>query len=71
MNIITWALAGFALIGVVLNIRKRRECFYIWSVTNAAWAVIDFLKGIPAQGALFAVYFLLSIYGIYEWRTEK
>lgn len=59
-----------AIIGVILNIKKRRECFYIWAVTNASWAIIDFAEGIPAQGFLFTVYFCLAMWGIYEWRVK-
>lgn len=69
-NVLTWSLSVAALIGVILNIQKRRECFYIWAVTNFGWALVDFWKGLPAQGALFSVYFLLALWGIYEWRKK-
>ena len=71
MQIFTWAMAALSLVGVVLNIKKRRECFYVWAVTNAAWVVIDIYHGIYAQAALLAVYFVLAIWGIFEWKTEK
>lgn len=70
MTAITVILTIASLVGVVLNIRQNRACFYIWSVTNAAWAVIDWHKGIPAQAALFAIYFGLSIWGIIEWKRK-
>ena len=66
----TIVLTLLALLGVVLNIKKNIWCFYIWLVTNASWAVVDFYKGIPAQGALFSVYTLLAVYGIYEWKKK-
>jgi len=64
----TWLLTISSLIGVVLNIYKRRECFYIWAVTNAGWAVYDFKNEMPAQGTLFAVYLGLAIWGIVKWK---
>jgi nicotinamide riboside transporter PnuC len=67
---ITIILTILALLGVVLNIKKNIWCFYIWLVTNASWAVIDFYKGIPAQGVLFSIYTLLAVYGIYEWKKK-
>lgn len=67
----TALLTILAIIGVVLNIKKKTSCFYIWTFTNAAWAVVDFYKGIPAQGILFTVYTGLAIYGIYEWRKHE
>lgn len=70
-SLATWVLTAGAITGVILNIKKKRSCFYIWAVTNASWAVIDFYKGIPAQGVLFSVYFVLAIWGIYEWKIKK
>jgi nicotinamide riboside transporter PnuC len=67
---ITIILTILALLGVILNIKKNIWCFYIWLVTNASWAVIDFYKGIPAQGVLFSIYTLLAVYGIYEWKKK-
>ena len=68
---LTWLLTIAAIIGVVLNIQKKQICFYIWAITNASWATIDFYKGIPAQGVLFTVYFGLAIWGIFKWRQKK
>jgi len=64
----TWLLTILSLVGVVLNIKKARACFYIWAFTNAAWAVIDYRAGLLAQSALFAVYFALALWGIASWR---
>jgi len=64
----TWLLTILSLVGVILNIHKRKECFYIWGVTNAGWAIYDFAIGAPAQGTLFAVYFALAIWGIVKWK---
>lgn len=67
----TWLLTIASLIGVVMNIRLDRRCFYIWTVTNACWCLVDYHKGLYAQAALFAVYFLLAVYGVYEWEKRK
>lgn len=64
----TWLLTLLSLIGVVLNIHKRKECFYIWAATNLGWAIYDFAIGAVAQGVLFSVYFGLAVYGIAKWR---
>ena len=65
-----WALTALSLIGVVLNIKKRKSCFVVWGVTNASWAVIDFHAGLPAQGVLFTVYLGLAVWGMIEWRRS-
>lgn len=71
MAIIEWLLVAGSLVGVVLNIRKRRECFYVWGVTNAAWTVVDLNHGVWSQAALQFIYFLLAIWGLIEWKKHK
>jgi len=69
-SIITWICAILALIGVILNIKKNYMCFYLWTATNAAWAIIDFQKEIYAQAMLFVIYTGLALWGIYEWQFK-
>ena len=70
-GIFKWSVAIASLIGVVLNVRKRRECFYIWFVTNAAWTTVDVIHEVWSQAALQAVYCALSLWGIWEWKHGR
>jgi nicotinamide riboside transporter PnuC len=70
MNWLTWIVSTAALAGVYLNIRKNVFCFWIWSVTNLTWAVVDLQHGLPAQATLQYVYFLMSLYGIIKWSVD-
>jgi nicotinamide riboside transporter PnuC len=63
-----WILTAVSLIGVVLNIQKKRSCFLLWAASNSAWAMIDFKKDIPAQGWLFVIYVALAVWGWFSWR---
>ena len=65
-----WPLVAASLFGVVLNIKRRRGCFYIWAVTNATWAAIDVAHGLPSQAVLQGVYFGFAVYGIIEWKAK-
>jgi len=67
----TWWITAFSILGVVLNIKKKKSCFLIWAGTNFCWAIVDFSAGLHAQGVLFTVYFVLSIWGLIEWRRTK
>ncbi len=67
----TWIVTGFSIIGVVLNVKRKRICFWIWAGTNAAWAIVDYWQGIYSQAALFTVYFGLAIYGLVEWGRDR
>jgi len=70
MTYFTWTVAVLSLVGVLLNIRKNYKCFYIWTVTNASWCLVNLYYQIYAQAALFFVYFCLAIYGLYEWKVK-
>ena len=70
MEQISWIVTAASLVGTVLNIKKNKACFIIWTVTNAFWAVYDFWIGAYAQAALFATYFCLALWGMWEWRKE-
>lgn len=68
---LTWILAALSLAGVWLNIKKKSTCFMIWCVTNASWTIYDFSINAYAQSALFFVYTVLAIYGLYEWKYKQ
>ena len=67
-DLLTGILTAASIAGVILNIRRLRSSFYIWSVTNLSWAAVDFYREIYAQAVLFLIYFALAIYGIWAWK---
>lgn len=64
----SWSMVALSLAGTVLNIRRRRACFYLWCIGNAGWTAVDLYHGIYSQAALQAVYFGLSVWGIVAWK---
>lgn len=66
-----WIVTIASLVGVVLNIKKKRLCFIVWLCTNSLWCIYDFYIKSYAQSLLFLIYVGLAIYGIYEWRVSK
>jgi len=68
--LLTWIFTGLSLIGVILNIHKKRACFYVWGVTNAGWTVVDYQVGLVAQSVLFGIYFILALWGLWMWRED-
>lgn len=67
-EVFKWATAAASLVGVVLNIRRDRRCFWIWAFTNAAWTVIDAVHGIWSQSVLQFTYFCLALWGLTQWK---
>ena len=65
-----WIVTAASLVGVVMNIKKLRVCFFIWLFTNSLWCAYDFYIQAYAQSALFFVYVLLAIWGIIAWKDN-
>jgi len=68
MSALYWATSMASLVGVVLNIHGQRAAYGVWAVTNVIWVVADLRHGLPQQAAQQAVYFGLSLYGLWKWR---
>ena len=71
MWIVPWVITLVSIIGVVLNIKKKRICWVLWSITNVSWCIYDFRIEEYAQSFLFLVYLGLSIWGIFAWKKEE
>lgn len=66
-----WIITALSITGVILNTLKNKWCFAIWLVTNFAWMMINFYHKMYAQSFLFFVYFILAIWGLYNWSRKK
>lgn len=69
MATFTWCVTAVCLLGTVLNVKKRRECFYLWIVGNIAWLGFDLWSGIFSRAALDIVQLAFSVWGAWEWRS--
>jgi len=66
-----WVVTFFSLLGTILNIKKKKICFWIWLFTNVTWCVYDYMIGAYAQSCLFLIYTGLAIWGIIEWQKSN
>ena len=67
---IGWCITVIAVAGVVLNNRRRRECFILWMVSNALSAVVHFAAGMWALTCRDAVFFVLAVDGLIRWSKQ-
>lgn len=70
-NLFTWIATVVALIGTILNCKKIKWCFYLWTATNIMWLVWDIKNGTISRAVLDFVQLALAIYGIYEWSKDN
>jgi nicotinamide riboside transporter PnuC len=71
ITLISWILTTLSVIGAIRNAQGKIDGFYIWVVSNVGWVVYDIVTNQPAQIALFSVYTLITLYGIYKWSKKK
>lgn len=62
-----WMVTSIAIIGVILNIKKDKRCFIIWTFTNGAFALESFIYGAYNMSFLFSIYFILALWGLKSW----
>ena len=43
---ITWILTALSLSGSIFNVKKKVVCFYIWSVCEIFWLILDIEVGL-------------------------
>lgn len=65
-----WLVTVASIIGTVANIYQRRWCFWVWLITNLAWATFDAWIGAYAQATLQAVYAGLAVWGLIQWARK-
>lgn len=66
-----WTLTALSILGAVLNIKKRRSSFAVYTFANIGWIAVDLYHGIYAQALLFTVFTGLSTWGWIEWRDKS
>jgi nicotinamide riboside transporter PnuC len=66
-----WTLTALSIIGAILNIRKKRSGFAVYTIANIGWIIVNIYHGIYAQAVLFLVFTGLSIWGWIEWGRKK
>jgi len=67
ISMMGWAIAPVAVAGVLLNNARRRECFYLWLLSNGASAAVHAGAGMWGLLARDVVFFGLALHGLWAW----
>lgn len=70
MIILVVFIVILSIIGYFFNVYKRPAGYLCWIVTNAYWVLHNFYIHEYAQTALFAFYFIVTLYGFYRWKLD-
>lgn len=63
----TWITTAISLLGTVLNVKKLKACFYLWTVGNVLWLLWDISQALYSRAVLDVVQLAFAVWGIYEW----
>lgn len=71
MAILCWVCTVFAIIGAILNAKRKKACFIIWINTNLFLVVHNVMIQEYAQASLWGVYVGIAIYGLINWSKDE
>lgn len=75
-GIIAWIATLISMLGYILNIKKRKSCFFYWEV-GTILVVYNFIWGVPdkcvyyATATLFIFYGIMNIVGYIKWGKDE
>lgn len=67
---IMWLFVAFAICGNLFIIYKKPQGFIYWIVADLAFFTYNLCKNDYAHAAIFFLYTVLSMVGLYKW-TDK
>lgn len=71
ISVFCWCATAIALAGTVLNVRKSRLCFHLWTLTNLMWLSVDVYNGLYSRALLDLVQLGLAVWGVFAWREKR
>jgi len=66
-----WVFSLVSIVAAVFNIKKKKVCFLIWTVSNIGFITINVLTQTYGQLFLWIAFLILSIYGYIRWRKGE
>lgn len=68
---ITWIVALISLLGNIFNIYKNVWCFYIWSLSEILWLILDIKNCMYGRAFLDLTQLIFALWGIYRWQIKE
>ena len=66
-----WIALILSVVAVWLNARKQIACWFLYLLSNIAWAFFAFSTKQPALFAMQGIFFALNIYAWFKWRPRS
>lgn len=66
-----WIVTIICLVGTVLNVKKIRFCFILWTIGNLLWLALDLYNHLYSRALLDIIQLILAVWGYIAWKNEK
>jgi len=66
-----WMATILSLIGAGFIVKKKWQGYVAWFGGNTFWLILGIINKSYGQVLTFAIFNLLSIYGVYEWKIRR
>jgi nicotinamide riboside transporter PnuC len=60
-----------AVLGTVLNNRRRRACFWVWMACNLLTLPVHVYAGLWSLAARDVLFFILAVDGLIRWSKKE
>ena len=71
MSIFLWSIVVLGIVGMILNVYKKKSCFVIWVITNTVWIVRNYRIGEYEQSAAYIIMLAFTIWGYIKWGRDE
>jgi nicotinamide riboside transporter PnuC len=65
-----WVVTAICLVGTILNVKKIKFCFILWTIGNFLWLMMDLYNHLYSRSLLDIVQLILAVWGYIVWKKE-
>lgn len=67
----SWAASLMSIAGALLNVLKNKWGFVVWSIANAIFFAISWMRGDHGQMLLWVAFTAMNVIGFLHWRKKE
>lgn len=71
MITIGWLISCISIIGAVMNAKKIKWGFVLWTIANVLWIVFNVYTQTYSQIPIWIVFSIICVWGFITWSKEE
>jgi nicotinamide riboside transporter PnuC len=71
LDILGYSSFAVSLLGILLNSKKKINCWPVWLVSNAGWIVYSIIEKDPPSTVLWIAFSAFNVYSWIQWKKDE